>query len=169
VICSFGQFLLRNAGFRPGGTRQSFSVDGPNLGLFGWGHHGWVPWAPWATSVGPGPAGRPWPVLARFWVVFVLFGSFSPCPSPRHHAELHFLRRVHLDARMKAGFPRDLGCSFSHDLVRHIRPSIRQSIQPPWLAIHLPIHLANRPPIHPSNHAHFAASRSNHAHFATSP
>jgi hypothetical protein len=86
-----------------------------------------------------------WPVLARFLVVFALFGSFSPCPSPRHHTELQFLRRVHLDARMKAGFPRDLGCSFSHDLVRHIRHA--------WCVTrHPPANPSSQPPTHPSIH-----------------
>ncbi len=112
-------------------------------------------------SLGPrGPprwARDPRAVRGPFWPVFGSFspflGSFSPCPSPTHHAELQFLRRVHLDARMKAGFPRDLGCSFSHDLMRHIGHA--------WcLPRHPPANPSSHPPTHPS------VLRSDHAHFA---
>ena len=73
VICSFAWFLHRNASFRLGGTRQSlFFTDGPNLGLFVWGHIGWVPWALSATSVGSGATARSVPFVAHFWLIFTV-------------------------------------------------------------------------------------------------
>lgn len=56
--------------WRPG---VAVFTDGPNLGLFMWGPHGWVPRGPWATPVEPGPAARSWPVLARSWPVLARF------------------------------------------------------------------------------------------------
>jgi len=88
LISILAVFLLRNAGFYSGGARQPlFFVYEPNLRLLVWGHHRWVPWAPWATPVGLGPATVHGPFLRHFRLFFAHF-----------HCALHLDRPSHFHA-----------------------------------------------------------------------